>query len=101
MSPSAALFACAFLVVALLRIERGRNPTASLALWIPTIWMLISGSRAVGRWFAVDVGDIDAQSGSLPDRLVLMTLTILAASIAARRKVQWSRILRDNLWLIV
>ena len=102
MNPKLALITCIVLIVWLLRIERKRNPTASLALWIPTFLLLIAGSRPVGRWF--DYGPVLSgvgEAGSPLDRWVLNILTILALLIFSRRQIEWSRIFKDNLWLIL
>lgn len=101
MPPIVALATCAVVILFLLWTESKRNPDASVALWVPTIWMLISGSRPVGRWFATDIGgDVDYEAGSLPDRLVLTGLTLLAVVIVFRRKIRWSSLLRENFWLL-
>ena len=97
MNPKVALIGCIVLVVGLLSIERKGNPAASHALWVPTFWMLISGSRPVGNWFGS--GQSDA-AGSHLDRLVLSTLILLAMLVVSRSKIEWSRILKDNFWLI-
>jgi O-antigen ligase len=41
------------------------------------------------------------EGGSPLDRLVLSILIILALLILFRRKIEWSRILKDNFWLIL
>jgi exopolysaccharide production protein ExoQ len=101
--PSAvALIIYSAFVIVLLVIERQRNSTASLALWLPTIWMLILGSRPVGRWFDVRTQSYDNDpAGSLLDQLVLGTLILGVLVVVFRRKIDWSRILRDNFWLII
>jgi O-antigen ligase len=102
MPPIVALIGCTIFVLWLLRIEHKQNPEASLALWIPTIWMLIAWSRPLARWFEVGfaAGGGD-QTGSPLDRLVLSTLILLALLILFRRKIKWSNILKDNNWLMV
>lgn len=100
MPPKVALILCIVLVVGLLRIERQRNPAASLALWVPTFWMLIVGSRPVGRWFESTSSVSDA-AGSPLDRLVLSILILLALWVLSRRKIEWSRVVKDNFWLIL
>jgi exopolysaccharide production protein ExoQ len=96
-----ALILCTGLVVVLLRIERRRNKDASLALWIPTIWMLIYASRPVGLWVGYTSSDTSIEAGSPLDRLVLGILIIVAFLILFKRKIEWSRILKDNFWLIL
>jgi len=101
MNPVMALIICVVLVGVLLYIERRRNPETSGALWVPTFWLLICGSKPFGRWF--EDGTISAagsgEDGSPLDRLVLSLLIALALFIIHRRKIEWSRILNDNFWL--
>lgn len=99
-----ALTLCVVLVVVLLRIERRRNPEASWALWVPTFWLLLCGSKPIGRWLAPNatVAQIGSEEAGSPlDRLVLSILIILAVLILRRRKFEWSLVLKDNFWLIV
>lgn len=101
MSPKLALILCVALVTVLLRIERRRNPAASGALWVPTFWLLICGSRPIGKWFesATLSSAGSDEAGSPPDRLALIILIIIALLIINKRKIQWSQILKDNFWL--
>ncbi len=104
MSPLVALILCSVLVAVLLRIEHRRNPETSVALWVPTFWLLLCGSKPLGKWFEPDAilasfGSDEA--GSPYDRLVLSILIILAVVILRRRKIAWSPILKDNFWLIL
>ena len=101
MPPTIALILCVVVVAVLLRLERTQNPSVSGALWVPTCWMLIAGSRPIGRWGAADQS-YQALEGSPLDRLVLSVLILLALVIVyAKRKGEWSPILRDNMWLIL
>jgi len=99
-----ALILCVVLVAFLLSIERRRNPEASVALWIPTLWLLLCASKPLGRWFDINATRASVakeEVGSLPDLVVLSALIILSMLIISRRKIQWSLILKDNLWLIL
>jgi exopolysaccharide production protein ExoQ len=99
---------CIVLVVGLLCIERKRNPEASLALWIPTIWVLISGSRALGAWFLTIQYNPDSglsveqtQAGSPLDQLALGILIVLAMAVIFRRGVARVVVLKDNFYLLL
>ena len=86
----------------LLRIERGRNRKVSVALWLPTFWLLLCGSKPIGRWFEFSGGLFEAdETGSPLDRFVLIVLILLSSYVLSRRRIQWSRILRGNIWLIL
>ena len=79
MPPKLVLIGCIVFVIWLLRIEQKRNPIASHALWLPTFWLLIMGSRPVGAWFmhGSQSGGSDA-AGSQLDRLGLNSLILIA-----------------------
>ncbi len=101
MPPIVALILCVILVTALLRIERKRNPAASIALWVVTIWMLICASRPLGSWIEYPPSYTSIEAGSFLDRLVIGILIVVALLILLKRKIEWSRILGDNFWLLL
>jgi exopolysaccharide production protein ExoQ len=68
-------------------------------LWIPTIWLLIQGSRPLDTWFD-GLSSTNSQDGSVLDRWVLTTLILSSLCILARRRVRWSRILKNNTPLV-
>jgi exopolysaccharide production protein ExoQ len=98
MPPLLALLLCTVFVVVLLRLERRVSPDVSPALWIPTLWMLMIGSRPLAMWFDVKG---DNESGSALDRFVLTGLTVAAMLVLARRKRNLTEILRQHKWLLV
>lgn len=104
MSPILALIICVAFILLLLSMEHNQNRTASSALWIPTLWMLICGSRPVGDWFqyrvASPLGEDLSEAGSPIDRIVLGGLILLALYIIYRRKIKWSLVLKDNSGLV-
>jgi len=103
MPPLVALSLCVSFIIVLLHVERKRNPGASIALWVPTLWLMLCASKPIGRWFAIQgsasVGDPEA--GSSIDRVVLIVLMTIAVLILNGRKIELSNILKDNFWLIV
>lgn len=99
MPPKAVLFGCLVFVIWLLRIEHKRNPIASPWLWVPALWFLIMASRPVGAWFGPDLS-FSMSEGSLYDQIVLSMLVLLGLWVLATRKMEWSRILKDNWWLV-
>lgn len=104
MPPTLVLVICVAFILVLLSIEHIQNRTASIALWIPTLWMLVCGSRPVGAWFQyratgpLTEGIIEA--GSVHDRIVLGALILLALYVLYRRRMEWSPILKDNSGLV-
>lgn len=98
-----ALFFCAALVLMLLRIERQQNLTASIALWIPTLWMLIYGSRPVSAWlgYRASGSQVDEMTAGNPyDRIIYSALILLALYVLNKRKIKWFSILKDNPGLV-
>jgi exopolysaccharide production protein ExoQ len=103
MPPRIALIICAVFILWLLYTERKHNPGASFALWIPTIWMLICGSRPLSTWFVSGLAPFAGgdEQGSPLDRLVLSILIFLALVVVYRRNVKWNDLSKNNFWLIL
>jgi O-antigen ligase len=99
MPATLALALCLLAILVLLWIERTRPPAASWALWLPTLWMMIMGSRPVSRW--IDLRAANTPDGSLPDRLALATMIALGCVVVLRRKVDWGRFITANFWLLL
>jgi exopolysaccharide production protein ExoQ len=100
MPPAIPLILCTGIVILLLKIERDRYPLASWALWVPTCWMLIAGSRPIARWFETGQG-FQQLDGSSYDRLALSILTLLGLIFAYRNRRPEFPIIRGNLWLFM
>lgn len=100
-----ALLLCTGYIFFLLVVDRRVSRQSSLALWIPTIWLLIAASRPLATWATstevVAHGVYTDGSGSTLDRT---TLTVLAAAgivVLSRRRFDWSKVIRRNVWLWV
>lgn len=77
MPPALATLVFAAGILVLFRLDREEDSRVSPALWIPTIWVLISGSRMVSTWLdaSAEMKSPDAYlDGSPLDRLVLTLL---------------------------
>ncbi len=48
--PLIATFVCIAEILWLFALDRDRDAKTSPALWIPTLWLLINGSRSVSQW---------------------------------------------------
>lgn len=88
-------------IVMLFRLDRPKTETAavSLALWIPTIWMLIAGSRMVSEWFqAPPEMNSPGQylDGSPADRFVLTVLLAAGLMTLAARWRSAATVIRAN-----
>ena len=96
MTASAALVICIAFVLLLLLIEYKQVPKLSIALWVPTCWMLCVASRPLSAWFA-GLGDRDA--GSPLDQYFLITILCLGVLVLVSRGFVWSGAIKDCPWL--
>jgi exopolysaccharide production protein ExoQ len=99
MPPSVALALGLAFIAFLLVTERRRNREASAATWIPTVWLLLCGSKPFARWFDIRATVTTEEAGSPADRLVLSILIALALVVLTKRRIRWSVILRQNIAL--
>ncbi|MBN1479187.1 O-antigen ligase family protein [candidate division KSB1 bacterium] len=95
-----ALFLCTAFVFFLLRIDHKQSSGLSLALWVPTVWMLIIASKPLGVWFPFTTRVEDVTSSPL-DQIFLILLLACGLFLLIRRKLNWSKFFRENSWLIV
>lgn len=94
-----ALILCIIFVFWLLRMEYKQNPSASWALWISTIWMLKVETIDLAYWFGR--GDAEKGAGSPYERYLLIFLLCLGLMILYRRRFDWYKTIKENIWLIV
>jgi O-antigen ligase len=87
-----ALIVCIIFILWLLWIDQKQNPTASPALWIPTIWMMLHASLPLGYW-------LGAGEESNADRVVLAMLLCLGFFILVKRRFDWYSAFKENIWL--
>lgn len=100
-----ALTLCIAYVLALLAVENRASRAVSLAVWIPTIWIMIGASRPLATWStSTQVLSSSAyannESGSALDRWTLIALTMMGIVVLARRRFDWSRVVRRHGWLL-
>ena len=111
MPPSLALALGWICAIVLLRFDSSRaNRGISAGLWIPTIWLLIVGSRPVSVWFAfqdtnrargigLNPAEVYAE-GSPLDRNIFLLLIIAGVYILIRRRIKLLEFVRQNPWLV-
>ena len=86
-------------IAGLFWLERERKTCTSAGLWIPVVWLLISGSRPVSAWLHLTppTDHPDAYlEGSPIDRIVLTVLLALGLIALIKRGQQVARVLRAN-----
>ena len=104
MSPTVVLFLCLLFTLYLFFVDSRRSDSPSLALWVPTVWMFLVGSRYASEWlnlqpqyeFAADFAE-----GSPIDRAVFSGLIVAGIVILAGRKIDWDRLLVKNGWIVL
>lgn len=102
MPPSIAAVAYTFLILLLFYLDRSRQDRPSLALWIPTIWLLLACSRSVGQWLTLNPIDTADQvlEGSPLDRLVYAGLVALGLIVLINRGRPVVRFLHANAGIV-
>src|SRR5262249_53878674 len=103
MPATGALILCIALILVFFRLDRDNKAQISSALWIPTIWALIIGSRMVSGWLQSSDSEISAEAyadGSPLDRNIFLVLIVAALIVVIRRKVNLAAIFRSNRWFI-
>jgi exopolysaccharide production protein ExoQ len=105
MTPRLALLLCIAFIITLFFIDRKRQPDVPTSLWIPLLWMMHCSSRALYWWLhpeALVAGETGNEAnGSAIDRNFLIALMLVGLFILARRKVDWSKIFKNNSIILV
>jgi len=104
MPPVLAFIFCIAFIFIIFRMDFRRHPEPTNALWIPLLWMLIIGSRLVSQW--LNVGTAVSQEalymqGNPIDKITFSILEISALVILYKRQIDWSQIVRRNLWIVL
>ncbi len=92
-----ALFLCLIFIAWLLVRDRRRCARVSAALWIPTVLLLILGSRSVSLWLEAGVPSSMGNAERSPlDQLFYLSVLVGSFVIASSRRVKWSRLFTAN-----
>ena len=97
MNPQLATAVYITLILGLFWLDRDRKERISSALWIPTVWLLINGSRPVSLWF--DPGSaVSSQGleGSPVDAAIFGILLLCAIGVLIHRRQETGRFVRAN-----
>ena len=88
MPPGYGVVVYSLVILGLFWLDHDRKARTSGALWLAVTWLSLSGSRSVAQW--LDVGQsasIDSMTeGSPLDRVVYLSLIIVALVVLARRR---------------
>jgi len=102
MAPQLALYSCIIGILYLFWIDRKRAEWVSGALWIPTLWMALAGSRFVSQWIDYEPQKYMNETyieGSSLDSTIFALLIILAVVAISRKKKDGAPWLLDNKWV--
>lgn len=105
MPPIIALSLCITFIIFLFILDKRKTKyEPSWALWVPLLFMLISASRPLALWFNPSLATdllADASDGSPADRNFYIFLIISGLLILLKRHLNWSLIIKDNLWMFL
>lgn len=101
MPPRIAAFLTIIFILFLFRRESRKNGKVSGALWLPVMWMAITGTRFVGQWLSLSNFNDDGigTEGSTIDALYFLTLIITGIYVLNQRQILISKIVKENRWL--
>ena len=80
-------------------MEHKQNPSGSWVLWIPSIWMMKIASSDLA--YFLGRGDADPGAGSPYERYFLILLLCLGLIILYKKRLDWYKTIKDNVWLMV
>ncbi len=99
MTRQVALFLWILLTIWLLVRDQKLRPMTSKALWIPLLWIVISGSRPVSLWLGGTddaMGPSNNLEGSPLDRNVFLVLIGAGVCVLTKRRVSWHNVAASN-----
>lgn len=104
MPPVIAFILCLAAVSWLFWRDIREKPNVTAALWLPFLWIFISGSRFLSQWlgiFGLNLGGISVEEGSPVDATLFFFIIFAGLYVLHRRQVQWSKFMRENPWVAV
>lgn len=100
--PIVALWLTLGFIYFLFRREGRQKSNVSKALWIPLIWLLITGSRPVSAWLSFSSqGGGSPEDGSPIDAAFFVVLIAAGYNVLRKRGVNLATFARNNRWLTV
>ena len=99
-----ALFLTIIFIVYLLWLDIQRRKTLSWAVWLPTIYLCIVGSRPLSMWFGgghtYSGGLANNAEGSPIDQIFYFGLLVGCFAVATMRQAKWGRFFSANMPLM-
>ncbi len=98
MSPSIATLLTIAGVLFLLRRDAVKGEARTPALWLPVMWLGVTGSRFISQWVNPDAGG-NFYEGSPIDAAYFATLMAAGAMVLIRRQVSFWAVVQANSWI--
>jgi O-antigen ligase len=95
MPPIIALFLCILFILYLFKIDFKRESHVSMAIWVPTIWLMIISSRPISLWLNPGTA-VGTSEGSPLDRFIYLIFILISVYIISRRDVAWPQMIKSN-----
>ena len=102
MSASFATLLAILSILALFRWDLRNNRATRFALWLPVLWIIITGSRFPSQWLQLGnpAAVANVADGSPLDAVFFALMIIAGFAVLVRREVFSGRLFRENFWLI-
>jgi len=106
MPSNLALILCLLFIFIVFIIDFKQNSYTSVTLWIPWVWMFFCASKSITRWLnpTTPLGYVisgDYISGDPIERTVLAVLMLFGLIILFKKKIKWSQVVEQNIYLII
>jgi exopolysaccharide production protein ExoQ len=104
MSKNVALMLGMLLSFVSIVIDTRKEKGISNAIWLPTIWLMLSASKSIAFWLnphSMTAFDPYETSGSFIDRAVRTLLMVIALLVILKRKLKWQEVIKNNRALFV
>jgi len=104
MPPSIALLITLAFVAWLFRRDFREKPNVTRALWIPYLWVFLSGTRFASEWmsiFGLRWGGGSADEGSPLDGFVFFGLIGAGLYVLHQRRISLAEFIRNNQWVTI
>src|ERR1700686_4632783 len=103
MTPLFAFGLTILLIGYLIRRDGRVAPRPSPAVWIPTLWLLINGSRQPSQWLGIRSGALSQAlyEGSSVDQVIYGALIVAGILVLANRGVRIDQLAKNSWWIIL
>jgi exopolysaccharide production protein ExoQ len=91
-------------ILGLFYLDRHEDSRASIALWIPAVWLFLCSTRAASLWFGIQQSSDAAaiyEEGSPFDRNLFLILLLAALAVLLARSGRVGPILRKNALILL